>query len=157
MGFAFGPATVAEVGELSALARAAKAHWGYPETWMLEWAGQFEITPNLLARDWTCVARDGNRALGFAVVDDEQSELVHLWVLPEAQRRGIGRHLLAAAVDEARKRGLAALRIESDPNAAVFYESCGARRVGERTAPMPGMPERVLPIMVIDLAGSPAR
>jgi predicted N-acetyltransferase YhbS len=73
-------------------------------------------------------------------------------VRPEAQRRGIGRRLLGAAVDAARGRGLTALRIESDPNAAAFYESCGARRVGERAAPMPGAPDRVLPLLAIDLA-----
>jgi GNAT superfamily N-acetyltransferase len=153
MGYALGPATDPEAHELSAIARAAKAHWGYPEAWMRHWAAQFEITPELIARCWTCVARNDGRAIGFAVVDDGPSELVHLWVRPEAQRRGIGRRLLGAAVDAARGRGLTALRIESDPNAAAFYESCGARRVGERAAPMPGAPDRVLPLLAIDLAG----
>jgi ribosomal protein S18 acetylase RimI-like enzyme len=157
MEFTLGPATAADARELSALARAAKAHWGYPETWLLQWSGQFEITPELIAKCWTRVARAEGRALGFAVVDDDQSELVHLWVLPQAQRRGIGQRLLAAAVDAARRRGLAALRIESDPNAAAFYESCGARKVSERAAPMPGALERVLPLLVIDVAGAPAR
>jgi GNAT superfamily N-acetyltransferase len=149
---ALGPATAAEARELSAIAHAAKAHWGYPEAWMRDWATQFEITPELIARCWTCVSRIDGRAIGFAVVDDGPSELVHLWVRPEAQRRGIGRRLLGAAVDAARSRGLTALRIESDPNATAFYESCGARRVGERAAPMPGAPDRVLPLLAIDLA-----
>jgi ribosomal protein S18 acetylase RimI-like enzyme len=152
---AFGPASPADAHELSALARAAKAHWGYPDAWMRDWAPQFEITPELIAECWTCVARAGGRALGFAFVDGGHSELVHLWVSPEAQRLGIGRRLLGAAVDAARSRGLTALRIESDPNAAAFYESCGARRVGERAAPMPGAPDRVLPILRIDLAAAP--
>lgn len=157
MEFTLGPATAADARELSALARAAKAHWGYPEPWMQDWAAQFDITPELIADCWTCVARAGDRAIGFAVLDTDRSELVHLWVLPEAQRSGVGRRLLAAAVDEARNRGLAALRIESDPNAAAFYESCGARKISERAAPMPGALERVLPLLVIDVAGAPAR
>jgi GNAT superfamily N-acetyltransferase len=152
-----GPASAADARALSELARVAKAAWGYPVEWMQAWADQFEITPDVLVQLWVCVARVDGCAIGFVALDvRDPAEIAHLWVLPDRQRRGIGRRLLAAAIDEARRRRLPSLEIDSDPNAVVFYEACGARRVGSRPAPMPGAPDRVLPRLRLDLAGGPS-
>jgi GNAT superfamily N-acetyltransferase len=142
---------------LSELARAAKAAWGYPDDWMQAWADQFEITPDEFAQLWVCVARIDGRAIGFVALDVRgPAEIAHLWVLPDYHGRGIGRRLLAAAVDEARRRRITSLEIESDPNAIAFYEACGAHRIGSRAAPMPGAPERVLPRLRLDLVSGPS-
>lgn len=152
----FGPAAAADASALSELARAAKAAWGYPADWMQAWADQFVVTPDELAQLWVFVARIDGRAIGFVALELRgPAELVHLWVLPDWQGRGIGRRLLAAAIDEARRRRLSSLEIDSDPNAVAFYEACGARRVGSRAAPMPGAPDRVLPRLRIDLTSGP--
>jgi GNAT superfamily N-acetyltransferase len=148
----FGPAVAADARALSDLARTAKAAWGYPADWMRAWSGQFEITPGELAQLWVHVARVDGRAIGFVALDARgPAEISHLWVSPECQRRGIGRRLLAAAVQEALRRRLPSLAIDSDPNAVAFYEACGARCVGSQPAPMPGARERMLPRLQIDL------
>jgi GNAT superfamily N-acetyltransferase len=151
-----GPAVAAEARALSELARATKAAWGYPAEWMQAWADQFEITPDVLARLWVYVARVDGRAIGFVALDArDPAEIAHLWVLPDYQGRGIGRRLLVAVIDEARRRRLSSLDIESDPNAVAFYEACGARHVGSRAAPMPGEPDRVLPRLRLDVPIDP--
>jgi ribosomal protein S18 acetylase RimI-like enzyme len=153
----FGPAVAADARALSDLVRTAKAAWGYPADWMRAWAGQFEITPDELAQLWVRVARVDGRAIGFVALDVRgPAEITHLWVSPGCQRRGVGRRLLAAAIEEARRRRLPSLAIDSDPNAAAFYEACGARVIGSRPAPMPGAPERALPRLQIDLASGPS-
>jgi len=76
--------------------------------------------------------------------------LGHLFVEPEEIGRGHGRALLSHARDEARRRGYRVLVIQGDPNAARFYEACGARRVGEKgSASIPG---RLLPLFELDLS-----
>ena len=77
--------------------------------------------------------------------------LEHLWVLPEAMGRGIGRALFSHAVQRAKALGVQAIRIESDPYAEKFYERMGARRVGENRSEVDGQ-VRLLPVMQYECA-----
>jgi hypothetical protein len=43
------------------------------------------------------------------------------------------------------------VEIVAEPNATGFYEKLGARRVGAIPAPMPGAPDRELPLYEIVL------
>ena len=61
--------------------------------------------------------------------------LERLYVLPTTRGKGVGSELLAAVVDEARRRGHARLEIWSDKllvDAHRLYERHGARVVAER-------------------------
>lgn len=147
------PATASDAVTLSAVARAAKAHWGYPDAWMRTWSDQFEITPEFLTRHWVCVARVEQQPVGFVAIDETlvPPEIVHLWLLPQYQRLGIGRRLVEAAIDEIHLRGMLTLAVESDPNAEGFYLACGATQVGTVPAPMDGAPTRVLPRLQFDV------
>lgn len=40
-----------EAWRLSAIALAAKRHWGYPEEWMELWKDEFVITPEYVSRE----------------------------------------------------------------------------------------------------------
>jgi GNAT superfamily N-acetyltransferase len=73
-------------------------------------------------------------------VSGEQAELDHLWIDPSHMGRGFGRLLLRHAAKRALERGVRELTIDSDPNAAGFYESMGAERVGSIAAAMDGVP-----------------
>ena len=77
-------------------------------------------------------------------------ELVHLWVLPEAMGRGVGRSLFLHAVDRARALKLPRIEIESDPNAEPFYEGLGARRLRTVRRDMDRQ-RRDVPIMVYEI------
>lgn len=85
---------------------------------------------------WLTLARDGRHAVGFAlsrIVIDE-AELLLLAVRRDAQRRGVGKALLARFAEQAAARGAARLHLEvRDGNHAVkLYEGAGFGLVGRR-------------------------
>jgi GNAT superfamily N-acetyltransferase len=76
-------------------------------------------------------------------------DLDKLFVEPQRIRTGVGRALIAHAIDEARRRGARRLTILSDPHAAGLYENNGARLIGE--APSDAIPGRSVPFYEIEL------
>jgi ribosomal protein S18 acetylase RimI-like enzyme len=145
-------ATPADGPALSGIAHAAKAHWGYPAKWLASWDALLTIGPPELARYEIYVIEEDGRPLGFSgtLAGAPRWTLEHLWVLPEAMGRGLGRRLVADALARATAAGAAGLEIESDPNAEPFYTRCGARRVGWNAAAIPGAPDRRLPRLELD-------
>ena len=79
------------------------------------------------------------------VPSNPSRELDHLWVLPQFMDRGIGRALVAHALETALRGGASSVTVDADPNAESFYRACGADRCGEVPAPIPGQPKRVRP------------
>ncbi|QJE95039.1 GNAT family N-acetyltransferase [Luteolibacter luteus] len=136
-----------EAEVLTRIAFAAKRHWGYPECWIGQWAPLLTVTPASIAADEIFTVRRGGRILGFAVLKVEGGVLLFdgLWVLPDEIGRGIG----AALFDEARRRAMAHgfdhFEVESDPNAAGFYERMGAVRIGTHATEIAGR-VRELPV-----------
>lgn len=78
---------------------------------------------------------DRRGGLVLARVAAEEGEILTLAVLPPARRLGIARALLDAALDEAARRGAAAMFLEvSTRNAAAraLYAASGFAQVGRR-------------------------
>ena len=139
-----------EADRLSEIAMAAKAHWGYPESWLELWRPELTFAAATIESDCVWVAEEKGRLLGVSAVRGRapELELSHLWVHPSAMGRGLGRRLLEAAVDAARRAGGRRLRIVSDPHAEPFYEAMGAYRTGS----VPSQPAgRTLPLMELVL------
>ncbi len=66
--------------------------------------------------------------VGFKTCGDGISEMVHMFVSPDAQHRGVGRILVEHLIDEARKRGYTHMRLETGPRqiaAQKLYLSLG--------------------------------
>lgn len=147
------PAAAGDAPALSRIAVAAKRSWGYPDAWIEAWMPILSIDPQFIAQHavWVGMMDDGEPA-GWSALAEEggRAQLDHLWVLPANQRRGLGRLLLDAVVQEAARRGHRVLRVESDPYAAAFYERHGARNVGSVDAPVLGT-ARTLPLLEIPL------
>ena len=71
---------------------------------------------------------------GMLTVLDE-GQVTNIAVLPAFRRKGIGRAVLLAMTEEAKRRGLCVLSLEvrvSNTGAIALYESCGWKRAGER-------------------------
>jgi GNAT superfamily N-acetyltransferase len=136
-----------EADALTKIAFAAKRQWGYPEHWIAHWRSLLSVTSDFVATHPTYAARDDQGILGFSALapSADMLYLEHLWVLPSASGRGVGRALFRRAQQRARDLGFATFDIESDPHAAGFYERMGAERVGTRTASLDDQP-RELPI-----------
>jgi GNAT superfamily N-acetyltransferase len=81
-----------------------------------------------IANGQVIVAELGGAIAGFAAVVG--GELDGLFVEPDLWGQRIGRALVDAATNEARKRGLA-LKVIANPRARRFYENCGFTVEGE--------------------------
>ena len=152
MKFRIRRAEPAEAGILSEIAFDAKAHWGYPARWMEDWRSEFNFPPEFFEtnENWMAVVDDAPVAFCTLQEKDGHAWLEHLWVAPNHIGQGIGKQLFAHAVELSRSRGFTKLRLESDPNAAGFYEKMGMYKIGERRADMDGTP-RILPLMELTL------
>ena len=147
-------ASQGDAATLSTIASAAKAHWGYPASWLAQWAEALTITPETItAREVFKAIRDGT-TLGFYSLqptDNAAWQLDHLWVLPSFLRQGIGSALFAHAVQQTQSRGARRLMIESDPHAEGFYLQMGAYRIGTIMREIDGR-SRTLPLLARDLS-----
>ena len=81
------------------------------------------------------VVRDEGRAVGCGGVcrfDETRAELKRMYVVPDARGRGLGRLLLVALEDEARRLGYDGIVLETgdrQPEALGLYESAGYERI----------------------------
>ena len=117
---------------LSELCVRSKAAWGYDNALMALARVALEVSPEQIEVGdvWVAAATDGEVAGMVALGPSEQPEtldLDKLFVEPRWICSGVGRALMAHAIDEARRRGAKRLTILSDPYAAGFYERNGAR------------------------------
>ena len=137
-----------EADRLTVIAHAAKRHWGYPEAWIQRWRDQLTLTPEYVTRNPTFVAELDGVVVAFASIVPRGSRAVldHLWVLPEAMSRGIGRVLFVHAETVARQGGATRLTATADPHAEEFYKKMGLVTVGREDAYLDGQ-VRFLPLM----------
>ena len=137
---------------LTEIAFAAKRHWGYPERWIESWREALTVQPEFIARHETYAATLDGRTVGFYALGrkDDTLDLLHLWVLPEAMGRGVGRSLFFHSLERARKSEFQKLQIESDPNAEGFYQHMGAHRVGTSIKEVDGQ-RRELPDLIYEI------
>ena len=136
-----------EAQQLTAIAREAKAMWGYSTEALAAWKDQLTITASDIESRPVSVAELDGAIAGFYSLATAASdwELDNLWVAPSHGRRGIGKALLTHALVQARLGGAQRLLIDADPHAEPFYLQRGAIRTGEVAAPIPGQPGRVRP------------
>jgi GNAT superfamily N-acetyltransferase len=147
-------ARIEEASALSELCVRSKASWGYDQAFMALARVVLEVSPQQIAARnvWVATAADGEITGMVALGPSEEPntlDLDKLFIEPQRIRSGVGRALMAHAIDEARRRGARRLTILSDPYAAGFYESNGARRLGE--APSDAIPGRTVPLFEMTL------
>ncbi|MFI8003213.1 GNAT family N-acetyltransferase [Streptomyces sp. NPDC086010] len=109
----------------------------------------YKVGPDYIEAHAVHVAVDEDgRVLGFYALILSPPELDLMFVADDAQGRGIGRLLAAHLREEARREGLADVRVVAHPPAEGFYRSVGAERTGTVTARPPAVmwdrPEMVL-------------
>lgn len=138
--------------ELTRIALAAKAHWGYPQRWMEIWRPQLTFSPEYFQENDSWMAVLDERPIAFYTWKDKQgiAWIEDLWVWPDYIGKGVGKALFLHAVEFSRQRRYKILELESDPNAIGFYQKMGMYKIGERHSEVDGQP-RTLPIMRLDL------
>lgn len=145
-----------EAPQLTAIAFAAKRHWGYPEAWIEQWSAALTLSPEEIARHPTFAAIVNGRPAGFYSLrlDLPAARLEHLWVAPAAMGRRFGQALFIHAETQAGAAGCTRLTLTGDPHAEGFYRRMGAVVVGHEPAPMNGV-DRALPLFQKDLSSPP--
>jgi len=137
---------------LTALARRAKAAWGYPPEWLALWQAELRFTPASMARQQVWVAeREGVAVAVIALEAHEDAwEIEHLWVDPDHWGEGLGGDLLSHALADL---GGTRVIVVSDPNAIGFYQHQGFEQTGWLDSRPPG---RRLPVLERQLEASSA-
>jgi ribosomal protein S18 acetylase RimI-like enzyme len=141
-----------QADQLTHVALAAKAYWGYPERWMEIWKPQLTFDPAYFAENESWAAVVNETPIGFYTLQEKNGNawIENLWVLPDYIGQGIGKNLFLHAVERSRQYGYRKLQLEADPNAAGFYERMSMHKIGERHSEVDGQP-RTLPIMEMAL------
>jgi len=146
------PARADEAHALTDLAMRSKAHWGYDAAFMAKAAPVLTVTPEMISAGRVIVLEDPAGVAGLYALsyeDDGTAEFDLLFVDPARIGAKYGARLFEHAVETARAAGAARLIVESDPNAAGFYERMGMEPAGERASPVD--PVRKLPLLALDL------
>ena len=135
-----------DVNKLSAIAILAKAHWGYPASWLKLWEDSLTVTLEQIQNNTIFVCELQGEIVGFIGISAEVNlaEIEHLWVLPEFMGRGIGRALFQHTWEWCRANAIDKLKVVSEPNALGFYQALGGKVVGEESS-IP--PPRILPVL----------
>ena len=149
------PAQAGEAPALGALCVRSKAHWGYDARFMQLSYRSLQINPAAIDAGRVFVAVDApGHLLGVTdccvLPQPGTFDLLHLFVDPQALRRGVGRALFEAACAWCVAQGGTKLVILSDPNAAAFYQRLGANLIGEAVSD--AIPDRTLPLLEYRLA-----
>ena len=151
MNVEIGSAATADASELTAIAFAAKRHWGYPEAWISLWADQLTVDDRYIETNRVFIATDGTRTLGWCAVTEQGKEywIDYCWVLPESTGCGTGRSLIRQALRLVADLQASTVKVIADPNAEGFYRKLGFRRIGD----WPSVPRgRRLPVLEADVA-----
>jgi GNAT superfamily N-acetyltransferase len=137
-----------QADQLTQIALAAKAYWGYPKRWMEIWKPQLTFSPEYFSENEGWVAVLNETPIGFYTLQEKRGNgwIGDLFVLPGYIGKGIGKSLFLHAVERSRQYGYKTLQLEADPNAAGFYEKMGMHKIREHHSEVDGQP-RVLPIM----------
>ena len=154
--FTLRPAHLVECDVLDALCFRSKAHWGYDAAFMESVRDQIRVNAEAVRAGRVWVAVDGNndRPCGVVEVDPldaAAADLTLLFVDPARLRQGIGRVLYEKALDLAHRLGARELLIDSDPQAAAFYATMGASRIGAEPT---GYQGRLLPRFSVAIGGA---
>jgi GNAT superfamily N-acetyltransferase len=148
------PAKGDEAALLGDLALRSKAHWGYSDEFMEACTEELTYTREEVAAGGFWVLEDDGEVRGFYAlvkISPNALELAAMFVEPADIGRGYGRALMQHALAEARTTDhIERLVIQADPNACSFYESAGARLIGERASD--SIAGRMLPLYEIHTA-----
>lgn len=93
----------------------------------------YEIVPSQIEQDVFHVAeREGSLCGFYSLTLNGEPELDLMFIANDLQGSGLGSMLFRHMIEEARRRGIASIRIVSHPPSVGFYEAMGAVVVGTK-------------------------
>lgn len=132
-------ATVADLPAVNAAIEAAVMSWQLPErvkrlslsSYRYDQVDLQHLTVMVLERAGRVIAVAGWEPADRAYTPEQQDGLLlhGLYVRPDYQQQGIGRHLLHIAVQAAREGGHAGLLVKAQHDAEPFFMGCGLQKL----------------------------
>ena len=146
--YAIRRARPSDAPQLTSLARASKAHWGYPKEWLDLWEADLAISSETIQRAIGYVAEVGDDIVGFWVrvpLDSEQPTPGWLFIDPKYMGQGLAQALWTELRKDASELGITSFVIEADPNAVGFYQKLGAETIDQKESSV--IPGRIIPVL----------
>lgn len=141
---------------LTDLVLRSKRSNGYDDAFMAACTEELSVTiSDIEVGLYWIAARD--IPLGCVCLDPkgESGQISAFFVDPDAKRQGIGQLLWQHVKREAQALGIIRLSLDADPAAVPFYNALGFEVIGE--TPSGSIPNRMLPLMAIELDRQPSR
>ncbi|MCT3897509.1 GNAT family N-acetyltransferase [Elizabethkingia anophelis] len=127
------PALVEDCEQLTHIAKIAKQHWGYSDTWMRLWENDLSVTPDRFVQGKIEKGVIGEVLIGFYILKNEGdfALLDGLWILPEYHGNGYGKLMFHHALNQAKSMGYYYVQLYADPNVNEFYKKLNGQMVGQ--------------------------
>jgi len=143
-----------DLEQISQLALASKAYWGYSKEFMEACIDELTYSKEMTEKsEYIFYVKESNNTIaGFYLLrqlDNNEVELEALFLDPKFMRKGFGKELLNHAKTQAIGLGLKSMFIQSDPYAQEFYEHSGAKLISKKESG--SIPGRYLPLMKLEL------
>lgn len=143
------PAIPQDCAQLTEIALASKAFWGYSDAFIRDCKPVLTVTPEMITGKKHAVLLESGEISGFHFlsIEEEKAELDLLYIAPHAIGRGYGAILFDNARETALAHGCSEMRIEADPNAVGFYKRMGAKHTGWARSEVDD--DRELPLLML--------
>ena len=130
----FRDAKLSDFDLLKSICIRSKGYWGHSKEWLDELSAFFEVNEDYVVKGWIRLVLLDGEVIGFYGFELEELgklKLDHLWLLPDFIGGGIGRTVWLEVLAHAKREGFESFVLDSDPDAAGFYERMGAEKIGE--------------------------
>ncbi|WOO39518.1 GNAT family N-acetyltransferase [Rubellicoccus peritrichatus] len=128
----FRKAQLKEADLLSDIAIESKGYWGYPAELLNLWRKDLHIEKEYIEKNTVRTIWRNSEIVGFFAIKEEKEVILdHLWLLPKAIGQGIGSKAFREIEKECSLLEISSFVIVSDPDAEGFYLHQGAIKIGE--------------------------
>ncbi len=132
---------------LTTITKKSKAYWGYDKKDLESWDSELTITKQYIEEKSVYKLVLNNKIAGYYAFICESISCVRLdyfFVSPEFIGRGYGSILLKDFLQKMENYRIKDIILDADPNAQVFYEKFGFKKVSKIPSSIQG---RFLPVM----------
>mgnify|MGYP006147949365 FL=1 len=136
---------------LTEITKKSKAYWGYSDEQMESWSELLTITKNYIETNKVYKLVVDKLTVGYysyVYLNEKEVKLDNLFVMPSYIGKGFGKLLMVNFLTEIENSEVEKITLDSEPNAASFYESFGFIKVGQIET---SIKDRYLPIMELKI------
>ncbi len=136
---------------LTEITKKSKAYWGYSVEQMENWSELLTITKKYIENNNVYKLLVNNLTVGYYSyfdLNEKEIKLDNLFILPNYIGNGFGKLLMNDFLNRIKSTEIEKIILDSEPNAAKFYENFGFIKVGQIETTIK---DRYLPIMELKI------